>query len=84
MAALLTRLTHRIAIQLVAESYTVFSSRSRWPVRKFLDTTSYNISLDIYLLAIFLNYIMKDMLIYQRFHFTFPISFERLTDFHET
>jgi len=38
MGAKLTRLTHKIAIQLhlVAES----SSRSRRPVRKLLDTTS--------------------------------------------
>jgi hypothetical protein len=36
MAAKLTRLTHKIAIQLhlVAESYTICSSRSRRPVRK--------------------------------------------------
>jgi hypothetical protein len=41
MAAKLTRLTHRIAIQLhlVAESYIICSSRSRWPVRKLLDNT---------------------------------------------
>jgi len=44
MAAKLTRLTHKIAIQLhvVAESYTVCSSRSRRPVRKLLDTPSYD------------------------------------------
>jgi hypothetical protein len=43
MAAKLTRLTHKIAIQLhlVAESFTIFSSRSRRPVRKLLDTPSY-------------------------------------------
>jgi hypothetical protein len=43
MAAKLTRLTHKIAIQLhlVVESCTIFSSRSRWPVRKLLDTPSY-------------------------------------------
>jgi hypothetical protein len=43
MAAKLTRLTHKIAIQLhlVAESYTICSSRSRWAVRKLLDTPSY-------------------------------------------
>jgi hypothetical protein len=35
--------THQIAIQLhlVAESCTVCSSRSRWPVRKLLDAPSY-------------------------------------------
>jgi hypothetical protein len=39
MAAKLTRLTHKIAIQLypVAESYTICSSRSRRQVRKLLD-----------------------------------------------
>jgi hypothetical protein len=43
MAAKLTRLTHRIAIQLhlAAESYTICNSRSRRPVRKLLDTPSY-------------------------------------------
>jgi hypothetical protein len=43
MVAKLTRLTHKIAIQihLVAESCTICSSRSRRPVRKLLDTPSY-------------------------------------------
>jgi hypothetical protein len=43
MAAKLTRLTHKIAIQLhlVAESFTICSSRSRRPVRILLDTPSY-------------------------------------------
>jgi hypothetical protein len=43
MAANLTILTHKIAIQLhlVAESCTICSSRSRRPVRKLLDTPSY-------------------------------------------
>jgi hypothetical protein len=43
MAAKLTRLTHKIAIQLqlVAASCTICSSRSKWPVRKLLDTPSY-------------------------------------------
>jgi hypothetical protein len=42
-AANLTRLTHKIAIQLqlMAESCTICSSRSRRPVRKLLDTPSY-------------------------------------------
>jgi hypothetical protein len=42
-AAKLTRLTHKIAIQLhaVAESCTTCSSRSRRPVRKLLDTHLY-------------------------------------------
>jgi hypothetical protein len=40
MTAKLTRLTHKIAIQLhlVVESCTICSSRSRRPVRKLLDT----------------------------------------------
>jgi len=43
MAAKLTRLTHKIAIKLhlVAESSTICSSRSRRPIQKLLDTTSY-------------------------------------------
>jgi hypothetical protein len=43
MAAKLTRLTHKTAIQLylVAESFTICSSRSRRPVRKILGTHSY-------------------------------------------
>jgi hypothetical protein len=48
MAAKLTRLTHKIAIQLhlVAESSTICSSRSRRPVRKLLCTPSYVVSLE--------------------------------------
>jgi hypothetical protein len=43
MAAKLTRLTHKIAIQLhlIAERCTICSSRSKRPVRKLLDTPSY-------------------------------------------
>jgi hypothetical protein len=43
MVAKLTRLTHKIAIQLhlVAESCTICSSRSRRPVLELLDTPSY-------------------------------------------
>jgi hypothetical protein len=43
MAAKLTRLAHKIAVQLhlVAESCTIYSSCSRRPVRKVLDTHSY-------------------------------------------
>jgi hypothetical protein len=46
MAAKLTRLTHRIAIQLylVADSCTICNSRSRRPVLKLLDTPSYSSS----------------------------------------
>jgi len=40
MVAKLTRLTHKIAIQLhlMAEGCTICSTRSRRPVRKLLDT----------------------------------------------
>jgi hypothetical protein len=43
MAAKLTRLTHKIAIQLhlAADSWTICTSRSGRPVRKLLDTPSY-------------------------------------------
>jgi hypothetical protein len=43
MATKLIRLTHKIAIQLhlVAESCTIYSSRSRRPVRKLFGTPSY-------------------------------------------
>jgi hypothetical protein len=43
IAEKLTRLTHKIVIQLhlLAESCTVCNSRSRWPVRKLLDIPSY-------------------------------------------
>jgi hypothetical protein len=42
IAAKITRLTHKIAIQLqlVAESCTICTSRFRLPVRKLLDTHS--------------------------------------------
>jgi hypothetical protein len=44
MAAKLTRLTHKIATQLhlVAEGCTIFISRARRPVRKIMDTPSYD------------------------------------------
>jgi hypothetical protein len=43
MAAKLTKLTHKISMQLhlVSESCNTGSSRSRWPVRKLLDTPAY-------------------------------------------
>jgi hypothetical protein len=43
MAAKLTRLTHKIAIQLhlAAESCTICNSHSRRPVRKLLNIPSY-------------------------------------------
>jgi len=45
MAAKLTRLTHKIVIQLhlVAESCTICSSCSRQPVRELLYTPPYNV-----------------------------------------
>jgi len=44
MAAKLSRLTHKIAIQLhlMAQSCAICSSRSRRKVRKLLDTPSYS------------------------------------------
>jgi hypothetical protein len=44
MAAKLTRLTHKMVAQLhlVAQNCTIYSSRSRRPVRKLLDTLSYS------------------------------------------
>jgi hypothetical protein len=49
MEAELTRLTHKTATQLhlVAESCTICSSRSKRPVRKLLDTSSYKTPMDI-------------------------------------
>jgi hypothetical protein len=49
MTAKLTRLTHKIAIQLhlVAESCAICRSRSRQPVRKLLDTPSYDAMSDV-------------------------------------
>jgi hypothetical protein len=49
MEAKLNRLTHKIAIQLhlVAESSTIYSSRSRWLVWKLLDTPSYIFMVDL-------------------------------------
>jgi hypothetical protein len=51
MAAKLTRLTHKIGMQLhiVAESCTISSSHSRRPVRKPLDTPLYFIACSILL-----------------------------------
>jgi hypothetical protein len=51
MVTKITRLTHKIAIQLhlVAESCTIFSYRSRWPVPKLLDTPSYCEKIYIYI-----------------------------------
>jgi hypothetical protein len=49
MAAELTRLNHKIAIQLhlVAESCTICNSRSKRPVRKLLDTHVQSSALEI-------------------------------------
>jgi hypothetical protein len=48
MAANLTRLTHKIVMQLhlLAESCVICSPSSRRPVRKLLDTSSYNAELN--------------------------------------
>jgi hypothetical protein len=47
MVTKLTRLAHKIAIQLhlVAESCTMCSAHSRWLVQKLLDTPSYDATL---------------------------------------
>jgi hypothetical protein len=63
MAAKITRLIHKIAIQLhlVAESYTICSSRSRRPVRKLLDTPFYTVSFFFYLFIFFLFIYYRDL-----------------------
>jgi hypothetical protein len=62
MAAKLTRLTHKVAIQqhLVAVSYTIYSFRYRRPVRKLLDTPSYIMSR--------CNFILKHRYLEDRVH----------------
>jgi hypothetical protein len=52
MVEKLTRLTHKTAMQLhlVAESWTILSSRARRPVRKLLDTP-------LYVVCVFCHYI---------------------------
>jgi hypothetical protein len=62
MAAKLTILTHKMAIQLhlVAESYTICSSRTRRPVRKLLDSPSY-VSEKLKLLVL-LNEVLRKVL----------------------
>jgi hypothetical protein len=64
MAAKLTRLTHKIAIQLhlVPESCTICSSRSRRLVRKLLDTPSY--ILFLYVFPFFLFFVFFHFLIF--------------------
>jgi len=49
MVAKITRLTHKMVIQLclVAKSCTICSSCSRWPVWKLLNTPSYDVYLDV-------------------------------------
>jgi hypothetical protein len=61
MAAKLPRLAHKIAIQLhlVAESYTICSSRSKRPVRKLLDTPSYVKVVLIFYCTVFTSYPAK-------------------------
>jgi len=53
MAAKLTRLTHKIVIQLhlVVESCTICSSCSRWPVQKLLNTPSYSTAYAVFYCA---------------------------------
>jgi hypothetical protein len=70
MAANLTGVTHKIAIQLhlVAESCTICSSRSRRPVRKLLDTPSYCVPLLCFI------YEFKDTTISSSSHFSSPQS----------
>jgi hypothetical protein len=57
MAAKLTRLTHKIGIQLhlVEESCTICSSRSRRPVRKLLDTPSYVANQDVTVVLLYIQ-----------------------------
>jgi hypothetical protein len=56
MAAKLTRLTHKTAIQLqvMAESCTICSSRSRRTVRQLLDTPSQTEILPLYVVKLYL------------------------------
>jgi hypothetical protein len=73
MEAKLTRLTHKIAIQLhlVAESCTICSSHSRRPVRKLLDTHSYK-SESASLCNILLNFeYIPDHILFKHFYVTF-------------
>jgi hypothetical protein len=56
MAGKLSRLTHKITLQLhlVAESHTICSSCSRQPVQKLLDTPSYvNLFIILYGIYVF-------------------------------
>jgi len=50
MATKRTRLIHKIVIQLqlVAESCTICSSRSRWPVRELMDTPSSGVACKVW------------------------------------
>jgi hypothetical protein len=62
MAAKLTRLTHKIAIQLhlVAESCTICSSRSTRPVRKLLVTASFVNQCSVRIDTVFKWNLLKD------------------------
>jgi hypothetical protein len=62
MVVKLTRLTHKIGIQLhlLAESCTICSSLSRRPFRKLLDTPSY----EIIIFAYFLHTVRKIALLW--------------------
>jgi hypothetical protein len=75
MAAKLTRLTHKIAIQvhLVAQSCTICSFRSWRPVRKLLDTHSYTTKLTE---AVMWLTRMQGSMKVVWFHFSqYPVSF---------
>jgi hypothetical protein len=79
MAVKLTRLTHKIAIQLhlVAKSCTICISSSRRPVRKLLDTSI------VYLLFILfcVSYILEDK-VTVKVYFATWCKYEELNNFH--
>jgi len=68
MVAELTRLTHKIAMQLhlVAEICTICSSRSRLPVRKLLGTPSYTV-----------DYFLRDLRFSRWWRWTQQVPLER-------
>jgi hypothetical protein len=66
MAAKLTQLTHKLAIQLhlVVESCTIFSTRCRRLFQKILDTPSYVAVSDIlyiYIYIYFFNWLLQSL-----------------------
>jgi hypothetical protein len=70
MAAKLTRLTHKIAMQLhlVAESFTICNSRSWRPVRKLLNTPSYTFLVWLLLVSCVVWYRGKDEAKYENIY----------------